>query len=373
MIQELHPELLTPITLFYLILRGLDTIEDDMTIPLAKKDPLLRNFHTNVEKEGWSFDGSGPDEKDRDLLVEFHVVVEEFRRIKPAYRKIITDITRQMGGGMADYAGNAKHNANGVNSIEDYDLYCHYVAGLVGEGLTRLFVEAELGHKLLLERPWLHESMGLFLQKVNIIRDVAEDWADRRRFWPKEIWSRHVKEFDDLFKPENQQKALDCSSDMILNALGHAEQCLFYLAGLKEQSVFNFAAIPQSMAIATLDLCFQNPAMFKRNVKITKGQTCRIMLDSTQNLRKLCDVFRAYSRRILRKNKPGTKNYKKISEVCASVVILLLQQSSPVVLMFCSWRSSLTASSQTRPSPRHPPPPAAASKSKPSSKMPNGT
>ncbi|KAI6800500.1 hypothetical protein KC350_g15830, partial [Hortaea werneckii] len=31
-IQELHPELLVPVTLFYLILRGLDTIEDDMTL-----------------------------------------------------------------------------------------------------------------------------------------------------------------------------------------------------------------------------------------------------------------------------------------------------------------------------------------------------
>ena len=43
-IQELHPELLAPIALFYLILRGLDTIEDEMTIRLEKKDPLLRDF-----------------------------------------------------------------------------------------------------------------------------------------------------------------------------------------------------------------------------------------------------------------------------------------------------------------------------------------
>ena len=320
-IQELHPELLAPVALFYLILRGLDTIEDDMSIPLEMKDPLLRDFHMTIEKKGWDFDGSGPAEKDRDLLVEFHVVIEEFCKIKPAYRTIIADITKKMGNGMADYCNNAEYNANGVNTVEDYDLYCHYVAGLVGEGLTRLFVEAELGNPLLLERPHLHESMGLFLQKTNIIRDIREDLEDKRRFWPKEIWSKHVDKFEDLFKPENRQKALDCSSDMILDALNHVDECLFYLAGLKEQSVFNFCAIPQAMAIATLELCFQNYSMFQRNTKITKGQTCRIMVDSTQNLRKLSEVFRKYVHKILRKNKPRTHNYKEISEAAAKVHI----------------------------------------------------
>jgi phytoene/squalene synthetase len=28
-----------------------------------------------------------------------------------------------------------------VESVEDYDLYCHYVAGLVGVGLSQLFGE----------------------------------------------------------------------------------------------------------------------------------------------------------------------------------------------------------------------------------------
>jgi farnesyl-diphosphate farnesyltransferase len=124
-----------PVALFYLILRGLDTIEDDMTIALEEKDPLLRNFHAILEKDGWTYDGNGPDEKDRDLLVKFNNVITEFKKVKPAYRTIIKDITQKMGSGMADYATNAEHNSVGVNTVEDYDLYCHYVAGLVGKGL----------------------------------------------------------------------------------------------------------------------------------------------------------------------------------------------------------------------------------------------
>ena len=318
-IKELHPELLVPICLFYLILRGLDTVEDDMTIPLEKKEPLLRNFQNLLEKDGWTFTENGPNEKDRELLVQFNVVIEEFKKIKPVYRTIIKDITKKMGDGMADYANNAEHNINGVNTVKDYELYCHYVAGLVGEGLTRLFVEGGLANPALLQRPELMESMGQFLQQVNIIRDIREDLDDKRRFWPKEIWSQYVSKFEDLFKSENQELALSCSSEMILTALNRADECLYYLAGIKDQSVFNFCAIPQSMAIATLEVCFRNPDVFKKNVKISKGQACQLMVESTQNLQMVCDVFKRYVRKIHKKNNPKDPNFLKISIACGKV------------------------------------------------------
>jgi farnesyl-diphosphate farnesyltransferase len=320
-IQELHPELLVPIALFYLVLRGLDTVEDDMTIPLSKKEPMLRSFDEHLEEEGWNFDGNGPNEKDRELLVQFQYVVEEFRKIKPNYRAIIKDITKKMGNGMADYANNAEHNANGVATIAEYNLYCHYVAGLVGEGLTRLFVESGLANPILLKREDLQESMGLFLQKTNIIRDIHEDFEDKRRFWPKEIWTKHVDKFDELFDPKNLEKALACSSDMVLDALQHVEDCLLYLAGLKEQSVFNFAAIPQTMAIATLERVFQNPNIFKRNVKISKGKACQIMIESTQNLQVASKVFLRYIQKIRKKNNSKDPNFLKISIACGKVVV----------------------------------------------------
>lgn len=318
-IKELHPELLLPVCVFYLTLRGLDTIEDDTSIPLETKEPLLRGFKDFLEQDGWTFTGNRPEEKDRELLVQFHNVITEYKNMKPAYQAIVKDITDKMGNGMADYCRKAELDDASVKTTVEYDLYCYYVAGLVGEGLTRLFVEAGFGNPALLERPRLHKSMGLFLQKTNIIRDVREDNDDRRRFWPKEVWSKYVSDFDDLFKPENREVALNCSSDMVLNALEHVEDCLFYLAGLREQSVFNFAAIPQAMAIATLELCFRNPAIFERNIKITKGDACSLMTESTQNLRVLCEVFRRYARRIHKKNTPKDPNFLKISLVCGRI------------------------------------------------------
>jgi farnesyl-diphosphate farnesyltransferase len=314
-IKELHPELFFPVCIFYLVLRGLDTIEDDTSIPVKTKESLLRKFESYIEEDGWTYSGIREREKDRELLLQFDSVVAEFRRINPAYQTIVKEITRKMGNGMADFAP----QVNDLRTVADYDLYCYYVAGLVGEGLTRLFVTSALGSPGLLRGADLHRSMGLFLQKTNIIRDVHEDHVDGRHFWPREIWSKHVNSFDHLFKPKSRQQALECSSEMILNALSHVEDCLVYLSCLNEQSIFNFCAIPQTMAIATLELCFQNPAMFERNVKISKGETCRLMLQSTGDLREVSAVFRVYVGRIHDRCSPADRHFVEIRAACDKV------------------------------------------------------
>lgn len=47
-----------------------------------------------------------------------------------------------------------------VESIDDYNLYCWYVAGLVGEGLSRLFAVSGL------------ESMDSFSSSTNRLRFI---------------------------------------------------------------------------------------------------------------------------------------------------------------------------------------------------------
>lgn len=338
-IQELNPELLVPVTLFYLVLRGLDTIEDDMTIPLDKKLPLLRNFHETMEQDGWQFHESK--EKDRELLAKFDVVVTELKKLQPKHLEIIREMTKKMGNGMADYVQDEDMIKNGVKSIDDYELYCHYVAGLVGEGLTRLFVSSDLANPKLADRPSLTESMAQFLQKTNIIRDIREDWQDGRRWWPKEIWSKHVDKWEDLFDPAHREAALNCSSEMVLDALKHAEECLFYMAGMRDQSCFNFVAIPQGMAIATLEKVFRNPELFEKNVKITKGIACQIMLDSTQNLYTEAENFRKFARKIHARNDPRDPNFLAISAQCAKIeqfIETLYPRQNPDKLAAEAWK-----------------------------------
>lgn len=60
------------VCIFYLVLRALDTVEDDMSIPLDKKVPMLNDFHTFLYQDDWCFTESR--EKDRQVLEDFPTV-----------------------------------------------------------------------------------------------------------------------------------------------------------------------------------------------------------------------------------------------------------------------------------------------------------
>ncbi|SCU87371.1 LADA_0E03620g1_1 [Lachancea dasiensis] len=312
-IMELHPEMRNAIMLFYLILRALDTIEDDMSIDPEIKVPLLREFDSKLDLENWSFDGNSPTEKDRCVLVEFPCILKELHKLKAEYQAVIKDMTHKMGNGMASYILDENFNLNGVSTIKDYDLYCHYVAGLVGDGLTQLFVLAGFASEdLYAESTQTFEGMGLFLQKTNIIRDYAEDLEDGRSFWPKEVWSLYADKLVDFSRPENTQAGVNCINHLVLNALSHVEDVLLYLSSVHEQSSFQFCAIPQVMAVATLALVFNNPDVLHENVKIRKGTTCYLILQS-RTLRGCVEIFQYYLRDIKKRLPVEDPNYLKIN------------------------------------------------------------
>ncbi|KZT59064.1 farnesyl-diphosphate farnesyltransferase [Calocera cornea HHB12733] len=319
-IKNLQGDLARIICLFYLALRALDTIEDDMSIPVEVKQPLLRDFYKRLDEPGWNFSGNGPDEKDREVCVHFDVVIAELAQIPKPCFDVIRDITKKTGKGMADFCDRVSPGRSFyVETIEEYDLYCHYVAGLVGEGLSRLFAATGKEQEWIAEQLELSDSCGLFLQKTNITRDFREDVDDGRFFWPKEIWGKYG--FDDIKEltlPEREQKALFALSGMVLDALRHSIDTLDYLTMLKNQSVFNFVAIPQVMAIATLALCFMNPDVLKKNVKIRRGITVQLMGKAT-NPRDVAYVFRDYARRIHAKTVPQDPNYLKFSVACGKI------------------------------------------------------
>lgn len=321
-IQELHPELRDAVMLFYLILRALDTVEDDMTIEPEIKVPLLRTFHDKLNLKEWSFDGNSKTEKDRCVLVEFPCILTEYHKLKEDYQDIIKHITKEMGNGMADYILDDNFNVNGVATVREYDLYCHYVAGLVGEGLTKLMVLAGFSDNSLSQDNFAKsESMGLFLQKTNIIRDYHEDLEDGRSFWPKEIWEKHTSSLPSFHKDtslESQGHGLACINELVLNALCHVKDVLTYLSLVRDPSCFNFCAIPQVMAISTLALVYNNPNVLHGNVKIRKGTTCGLILNS-RTLPGVVKIFKHYVQVINHKSSVQDPNYLKIGIKCGEI------------------------------------------------------
>ncbi|UZJ56086.1 hypothetical protein CBS101457_005406 [Exobasidium rhododendri] len=329
-IKELKGELSRVICLFYLVLRALDTIEDDMTIEPTRKIQLLTSFYKKLSEPGWNFTDSGPDEKDRQLLVEFEKVIEEFGRLSQGYQVVIADIAAKMGAGMASYIEASTASPLNVKLWQDYDLYCHFVAGLVGEGLSRLFSESGIERAWLGDQLSLSNHMGLFLQKTNIIRDYAEDCEEGRHFWPQECWGAPGADFASQadvakgivetsrgsghYKPKGEEgkRAMFVLSTMLLDALRHSTKALDYLSLIREQSIFNFCAIPQVMAIATINTMMGNPDVFRRNVKIRKSQAVQLILKAV-NPRDVSYMFMDFVKEMRLKLSPEDPNFLKWS------------------------------------------------------------
>ncbi|XVE48973.1 hypothetical protein DITRI_Ditri01bG0044800 [Diplodiscus trichospermus] len=281
-IQQLDTKLRNAVCIFYLVLRALDTVEDDTSIATDVKVPILKDFYLHIYNRDWHFACGTKNYKV--LMDQFHLVSTAFLELEKGYQEAIEDITKRMGAGMAKFI------CKEVETVGDYDEYCHYVAGLVGLGLSKLF-HAHGSEELASDS--LSNSMGLFLQKTNIIRDYLEDINEipkSRMFWPRQIWSKYVNKLEDLKCEENSVKAVQCLNDMVTNALINVDDCLKYMSALHDPAIFRFCAIPQVMAIGTLALCYNNIEVFRGVVKMRRGLTAKV-IDRTNTM---ADVYGAF-------------------------------------------------------------------------------
>ncbi|XP_072028435.1 squalene synthase-like [Amphiura filiformis] len=306
-VNSLDGDLRHAVRIFYLVLRALDTVEDDMTIPVDEKSDLLVRFYTKLEEPEWTYNKS--QEKHRIVLEDFTSISKEYRGLASEYRVVISDICQKMGQGMFEFLH------RDVITIDDWNLYCHYVAGLVAIGLSRLFSASELEDTIVDEDTELVNSVGLFLQKTNIIRDYWEDMVEGREFWPKETWSKYADTLSDFQKHSNIHPAVSCLNDLITNALHHVPDVLEYMSRIKNQSVFNFFAINEVMGITTLAACYNNPNVFSGVVKIRKGQAVSLTLKATNmsSIKSIMYQFASQIQQTTPKTDPSAEKTLKIT------------------------------------------------------------
>jgi phytoene/squalene synthetase len=184
------PQLSSPfreqVALAYLLLRLLDTVED---APFAGKAAqqaqfdrfcaFLRRPPTQAEVD--VFTGSFPaklTEGERNLLCDTFVLLEDAYELPERARRSIFSAVDRMACGMAVYA--QRPSPLRLIDLEDVDRYCCIVAGLVGELLTELWA---IGHDQPPAMAFAYQ-FGLFLQKLNILKDQAEDEAVGRFLVP---------------------------------------------------------------------------------------------------------------------------------------------------------------------------------------------
>ena len=123
-IRQLPEEMAREILIFYLVLRALDTVEDDMDAfkgREAVKCQHLRDFGSEyLGDEKWTMSGVG-EGAERALLEGFDKVSRAFNQLRPGARDIIRDITEKMGAGMAEYV--SVDMGQGTVSLDAYARY----------------------------------------------------------------------------------------------------------------------------------------------------------------------------------------------------------------------------------------------------------
>jgi len=185
-IPQLAPPFREQVALSYLLFRLLDTVED---ASFPDKETQARQFETfrrflrenplrgEVDRFREAFPASLSD-GERALLADTEVLVGDAHDLPDPARAILLSGLDRMAQGMALYA--MRPAPLRLVDLEDVNRYCCFVAGIVGELLTRLWA---LGGR---EPPSLLDAyrFGLFLQKINILKDQPDDEAAGRFFVP---------------------------------------------------------------------------------------------------------------------------------------------------------------------------------------------
>ena len=183
------PQLAAPfrqhVALSYLLLRVLDTVEDASFADKLHQQRQFTAFRQFLVKPPTgaqvdAFNAAFPDsisDGERALLADTGAFLEDAYGLPAAARAVMFSAIDRMALGMAAYA---RRPATRLVDLEDVSRYCCIVAGLVGEMLTRLWtLEGHPGPRMLFAY-----RFGLFLQKVNILKDQPEDEAAHRFFVP---------------------------------------------------------------------------------------------------------------------------------------------------------------------------------------------
>jgi farnesyl-diphosphate farnesyltransferase len=249
-------------------------------------------------------------------MAHFSKVTGFLKQQRPEYAAVVVDITQRMAEGMVEFSERE------VKSQEDFDLYCHYVAGLVGHGLTDLFAVSGLENPKLFESKVLANSMGLFLQKTNIIRDYYEDLVVGRTFWPSAIWKKGAESLDHFSKHPEEKASLAVLNELVTDAMRHLPDCIAYLRLLNNPAIFRFCAIPQAMALATLNEVYDNPLVFTSSVKIRKGLASKIMVD-LKNMDDMQEMITALTEELLKKIKLEDPNCALMADYLHKTIMKL--------------------------------------------------
>jgi farnesyl-diphosphate farnesyltransferase len=253
----------------YLFCRIADTIEDSPHLEPEHKAGLLADYSKLFPLgEGWRerardwaqrfapLAGHGADHA---LCARADAVFTSFAALDPELRAPVETCVREMTAGMRAFVLRRAAAADGglrLETVSELELYCHYVAGTVGQMLCGLFAVASpaLGAARGVRMRRLAERFGLAMQLTNIVKDVAED-AQRGAFYvPRALAARHRLEPDEMLDPEKRPAARAAMAELVALAASALDGALAFTLMIprREARLRLFCVWPIFLAARTL-------------------------------------------------------------------------------------------------------------------------
>ncbi len=202
-IDQLEEPFKHQVGLAYLLFRVLDTIEDAVSEDVSEKKSYIQDFVHFFKKKpssnkvqkwvetflGTFSTGMNPDEKK--LVQDSFILVLDFHTLDKRVQKVIRDQVANMARGMMCFLDQTKAGELRLRSLEEVNRYCFFVAGVVGELLSKLYTLCDSSFQKNRDSLLLSHHFGLFLQKINLLKDQKGDERQGRFLVPdrKAVWA----------------------------------------------------------------------------------------------------------------------------------------------------------------------------------------
>ncbi|HEX7082114.1 MAG TPA: phytoene/squalene synthase family protein [Gammaproteobacteria bacterium] len=301
-IPVLPERLAEVVTNAYLLCRIADTVEDDIGLDNEQKSRFHERFIAVVEGrepvEPFAAelapllsDRALPAEKD--LVANTPAVIRVTHSFMPAERAALTRCVRVMCEGMPEFQRN--RSLRGLGDLEEMTEYCYYVAGVVGEMLTELFLlhcpDLERHRERLMR---LAVSFGQGLQMTNILKDIWDDRHADACWLPRSVFGSDTFNLERLEEAHLSTSFREGLNHLLGVAHAHLRNALEYtcLIPKREVGIRRFCLWAIGLAVLTLRKIHRNPGfrsgaevkVSRRTVKATVVTT-NLTLMSNRALR----------------------------------------------------------------------------------------
>ena len=274
----------------YLLCRIADTIEDDGSASVERRQALLARFLTCFDDplQAESFPAEVSDIKADaaylELLSGTKSVFALLRSLPAQSAAIVEKWTRELTLGMSEFVGRYPAGIR-IQTMPEYRRYCYYVAGTVGHLLTDLW---HAHSPLVGEREYARllancEAFGEGLQTINILKDIAWDIEhENAAFVPEDLLRARGSSHQTMLNAQWRVQNREALVALIVLARDDMRSSLDYFNAIPKRAITIrlFCLLPILFAVATLREIERSTAMLQSGgvVKISRAEVRSLIL-----------------------------------------------------------------------------------------------